>query len=149
MTSSSTLRSWQAELTEQRMPNVFISYSYSDRENVERLVSALRAANIVGWLDAADIAAGASVSSAVRDALQKASAVVFVLSPDALHNQWVQFEIGAAEALGKKIIPVIVSGNRLEEQLPDILKNWKVIDARNRLQADVVRDIRLAIDAPI
>jgi hypothetical protein len=32
-----------------------------------------------------------------------------------LHNEWVQFEIGAAEAFGKMIVPVIVSGEEIEE----------------------------------
>ena len=123
------------------MPNVFISYAHADREHVEHLVRALRAANIAGWLDAADIAAGASVSSTVREALKRSSAVIVFLSHNALHNQWVQFEIGAAEALGKMIIPVIVSGNQLVEQLPEILKDRKVIDARNQPYAAVVNEI--------
>jgi hypothetical protein len=53
----------------------------------------------------------------------------------------VQFEIGAAEALGKMIIPVIVSGNQLAEQLPEILKDRKVIDARTQPYAAVVNEI--------
>jgi methylmalonyl-CoA mutase cobalamin-binding subunit len=126
--------------------NVFISYARADRESVEQLVRALRAANITGWLDATDIAAGASVSSAVREALQRSSAVIVFLSHNALHNQWVQFEIGAAEALGKTIIPVIVSGNQLEKHLPDILKERKVIDARSQPYAAVVNEIRRALE---
>lgn len=94
------------------MPNVFISYARADRQNVEQLVRSLRAADINGWLDATDIAVGASVSSEVREALRRSSAVIVFLSHSALHNQWVQFEIGAAESLGKVIIPVIVSGNQ-------------------------------------
>jgi len=123
------------------MPNVFISYAHADRDHVEHLVRALRATNIAGWLDATDIAAGASVPSAVREALQRSSAVIVFLSNSALHNQWVQFEIGAAEALGKMIIPVIVSGNQLAEQLPEILKDRTVIDARNQPYAAVVNEI--------
>ena len=48
------------------MSNVFISYARADRQNVERLVRALRAANIVGWLDATDLAAGANISSEIQ-----------------------------------------------------------------------------------
>lgn len=127
------------------MPKIFISYARSDRENVEQFVRALRAANITGWLDATDIAAGESLSSAVRDALRISSGVVVFLSYNALHNEWVQFEIGAAEALGKTIIPVIISGNDLEKSLPDILRNRKLIDARNRPPSSVAQDISHAL----
>ena len=62
-------------------------------------------------------------------------------------SAWVQFEIGAAEALGKKIIPVIVSGKNLEGELPDILKDRQVIDARDRPSGDVVRDVERALES--
>jgi len=129
------------------MPNIFISYARSDIGEAERIVSALRSGIIGGWLDAADIAAGQSIASEVRKALQRSSAVVVLLSPHALHSQWVQFEIGAAEALGKPIVPVIVSGKHLEEQFPDILRDRKWIDARDRPHTDVVRDLKRALEA--
>lgn len=127
------------------MSNVFISYASADRQNVERFVEALHAANIVGWLDATDIAAGANISSEIRDAIRKSGAVIVFLSDNSLRNQWVQFEIGAAEALGKTIIPVLVAGSDLG-QLPDILSGRIVIDARNRAPATVVNEIRRAIE---
>ena len=130
------------------MFDVFISYARSDRHEAERLVRALRADNIVGWMDNADIAAGTSVPSAVRDALKRSSAVVVLLSPRALQSEWVQFEIGAAEALGKKIVPVLVSGEHLEKQFPDFLRNRRWIDARHRSHEDIVRDLERALGSP-
>jgi len=129
------------------MFNVFISYAHSDREEAERLVKALRAGSIAGWLDKADIAAGNSIPSAVRDALKRSSAVVVLLSPRALQSEWVQFEIGAAEALGKKIVPVLISGEHLEKQFPDFLRNRQWIDARHRSHEDIVRDLERALEA--
>jgi hypothetical protein len=126
---------------------LFISYARSDGDEAERLVKALRAINVAGWLDTADIAAGTGIASAVRDALKNSDAVVVLLSPRALHSEWVQFEIGAAEALGKKIIPVIVSGEHLEQQFPDILRNLAWIDARGRPQSEVVKELEHAIES--
>lgn len=126
------------------MHKIFISYSQSDQEEAKRLVAALRATDLVGWLDAADIAAGASIPSAIRNALLESSAIVVLLSPSALQSNWVQFEIGAAEALGKKIIPVIISGSLAESGLPEILKDRKVIDARNRPKTVVAEEINIA-----
>ena len=130
------------------MPNVFISYARSDRDEAERLVRALRTSSVAGWLDKADIAAGDSIASEVRDALKRSSAVVVLLSPLALQSEWVQFEIGAAEALGKKIVPIIVSGENLEKQFPDILRKRKWIDARHRSHEDVIRDLERALESP-
>lgn len=126
------------------MHKIFISYSQSDQKEAKRLVAALRSTDIVGWLDAADIAAGASIPSAIRNALLESSAMVVLLSPSALQSNWVQFEIGAAEALGKKIIPVIISGSLAESGIPEILKDRKVIDARNRPQTVVAEEINIA-----
>ncbi len=132
---------------ERIMFDVFISYANSDRDVAERLVSALRASNVSGWLDKADIAAGDSIPSAVRAALKGSKAVLVLLSPRSLQSEWVQFEIGAAEALGKKIVPVIVSGEHLEKQFPAILGNRQWIDARHQSHEDVVRDIERSLES--
>ncbi|HTR35020.1 MAG TPA: toll/interleukin-1 receptor domain-containing protein [Bryobacteraceae bacterium] len=129
------------------MRNVFISYAHSDMDQARRLVSALRTSNVTGWMDSADIAAGEAISSAVRDALRQSTAVIVLLSPRALQSEWVQFEIGAAEALNKRIIPVIVSGDQIEEQLPEILRNRSWIDARHRSSDDVVREVTRAVES--
>lgn len=129
------------------MRNVFISYAHSDADEARSLVKALHESKVVGWLDNADIAAGEAISSAVRDALKRSTAVIVLLSPRALHSEWVQFEIGAAEALGKKIIPVIISGDNLEEQFPDILRKRIWIDGRNRPYEDVVHDVERAVES--
>jgi hypothetical protein len=129
------------------MSKIFISYARSDSAEAERFVEALRAANVTGWMDQADITAGDSVSSAVRSALKGSSAVIVLLSPSALHSKWVQFEIGAAEALGKKILPIIVSGDLLEEQFPEILKELKWIDARHKPHADVIHELKSQLDS--
>jgi len=127
------------------MFNVFISYAHSDSDEAHRLVESLQAGNVTGFLDRADIVAGDVISSDVRSALKQSTAVIVLLSPRALHSEWVQFEIGAAEAMGKKIIPIIVSGERLEEQLPDILRDRMWIDARGRSHAEVIRDVEHAL----
>ena len=129
------------------MNKVFISYASSDAVEVERFVNALHTQGVVGWQDQADISAGESVSTAVRSALKEASAVIVLLSPGSLHSEWVQFEIGAAEALDKKIIPVLLSGDHIEEHLPDILKHRVWVDALHRPYEDVVRDLKRAVES--
>ncbi len=107
----------------------------------------LQEKSILGWLDNTDIASGEAVSSAVRDAIKRSSVVIVLLSNSALRSQWVQFEIGAAEALDKKIIPVILSGDVSGEQLPDILRHHRWIDGRHRPLEDVARDVMRAAES--
>jgi hypothetical protein len=128
------------------MPNIFISYARRDRAEAERIVSELRKANLSGWMDASDLATGSSIASEVRNALNHASAVLVLLSPASLHSQWVQFEIGAAEALGKPIIPVLIEGGAdLETEAPPILRQRQWVDARHRPPAEVAREIEAAL----
>lgn len=129
------------------MRDLFISYARQDTDKARSLVYALREENVIGWLDSADIAGGEAISSAVRDALKKSSVVIVLLSPRALESQWVQFEIGAAEALDKKIIPVMLSTDMQAEQLPDILRNRQWIDGRDRPFEDVAREVRRAVES--
>jgi hypothetical protein len=129
------------------MPDFFISYSRQDTDVARSLVKELQEKSILGWRDSADIAGGEAVSSAVRDALKRSSVVIVLLSNSALHSEWVQFEIGAAEALDKKIIPVILSGDVSEEQLPDILRHHSWIDGRHRPLEDVARDVKRAAES--
>lgn len=127
------------------MPKVFISYAFDDAKDAQSLVNALHEKSVVGWLDSADLATGEAISSAVREALKSSVAVIVLLSQRALQSQWVQFEIGAAEALEKKIIPVMLSGDVKAEQLPDILRNRQWIDGRDRPTEDVAREVMRAI----
>jgi len=58
----------------------------------------------------------------------KTSAVVFVLSTQSsLDRNWVNFEIGAANALGKKVIPICLPPTRKSE-LPDTLDEQQACD---------------------
>src|SRR5712692_3536568 len=132
---------------ERLVNKVFISYARRDSAKVGLLVNALRNVDITGWLDAADIASGESVASVVRAALKDSGAVVVLVSPDALESQWVQFELGAAEALRKPIIPVLISGGDVEKNLPDILRTRQWIDARNKPERQVVEEIEQALTA--
>lgn len=129
------------------MSKVFISYALSDAPIARRLVTAFRNTDVSGWLDEADVASGDSIASVVRKALEEASAVVVLLSPRALDSQWVQFEIGAAEALGKRIIPVIIAGENLEQELPPILRERQCLDARGKQASEVVRELEGALSA--
>jgi TIR domain len=126
------------------MPEVFISYAGSDRDQARRLLSELQNLKVHGWMDQTDLTGGGAVASSIRDALRHANAVVVLLSPTSLKSQWVNFELGAAEALGKIIIPVLIEGDL---DVPELLKAWPWVDARHKAPGEVAREIEQMVAA--
>ena len=74
--------------------------------------------------------------------MQTSSAVVVLLSPEALLSYGVQFEVGAAEALNKRIIPVVVGGENIQDIAPDILKQRQWVDVRDRSPDQIADEIK-------
>jgi hypothetical protein len=124
---------------------IFISYAHDDRAIAECLLSELQRVSLVGWMDTADIGASEAISASIRDALRSSSAVVVLLSPKSLSSRWVQFEVGAAEALGKRIIPVIIEGKDIQNSIPDSLQGLHWLDARDKSAREVARQLEEAI----
>ena len=68
------------------MPNtpIFFSYSRSDSEFVLKLAKDLRNAGANIWLDQLDIKAGSHWDSSIETALNTATHLIIVLSPDGI-----------------------------------------------------------------
>ncbi|MHC4248111.1 MAG: toll/interleukin-1 receptor domain-containing protein [Planctomycetota bacterium] len=127
------------------MPKVFISYAHDDQQIASRLVSELQDVSLPAWMAAADVNAGEPIMSKLREELACSSAVVVLLSPKSLASSWVQFEIGAARALGKPIVPVLIEGDGVEGSIPDSLSEVQSIDARREPLREVARRIEEAL----
>jgi hypothetical protein len=88
--------------------DVFLSYSRKNHPWVQEFVSALRNAGVKAWFDVQDIAPGDRWEDQVQDALRQSTTLVVILTPDSVSSPWTFFELGAALADGKKIIPVVL-----------------------------------------
>jgi hypothetical protein len=122
--------------------NFFISYSRQDTEAARELVIELEKAGVSVWLDIAEIRPGDRWQSMIQEELRKARVKVVLLTPSSLASQWTYFEVGAAVADGKIIIPVL-SKDVLPEQVPSLLRNFQWIsdspvDKAAKLIADAV-----------
>lgn len=124
------------------MSKIFISYVNQDRPITERLINKLSDLTISGWLDQADIAIGEEISSAIRKSIKESSAILVLVSPASIRNKWVQFEVSAAQALDKVIIPIIINGKGIENKLPPIIADIQYIDARNKSFDKVAAEIK-------
>jgi hypothetical protein len=99
-------------------PRVFLSYCRKDVETAERLKAALESHGFSVWLDLEDIQSG-DWKSRVTDGLNRARALVFLMTPDSLAASAVQKELRFALAKEVPIIPV-----QTEDLEPDKLPDW-------------------------
>src|SRR2546421_21198 len=83
-----------------------------------------------GWIDESDVAAGEAISEKIRESLKRASALIVIISERSLKSPWVQFELGAAEGMGKPVIPILIGPVGIEKKLPEWLQGLRYVDAR-------------------
>lgn len=94
--------------------SVFISYAIGDKSRIKKVIRKLMSQGIVDEgekvTDISDIDPGSSVRLQVRSAIEAASKVVVVWSDTGSGSDWVNYEAGMAEALGKPIFVVVPKG---------------------------------------
>ncbi|MBE0689362.1 MAG: toll/interleukin-1 receptor domain-containing protein [Anaerolineae bacterium] len=119
---------------------VFVSYSRSDAQTMERVYQWLKAAGFDVWVDRSEIEPGTPQwRSAISAALDRASCVVAIFSQAAKDSYWVQDELSYALARDVKVFPLrredvliigfagtqwidIQNDKRLEEGMPRLIE---------------------------
>ncbi len=125
---------------------VFLSYARGDETAAQELRAELRDVDLAGWMDESDIASGDVISQKIKEALESASVVVVLLSERSLKSPWVQFELGAAFGLGKRIVPVFIGRKGGEQSLPDLLRGTMYLDARDRPMNEVAGEVARVLE---
>ncbi|WP_136523558.1 toll/interleukin-1 receptor domain-containing protein [Geomonas ferrireducens] len=74
---------------------LFISYSHTDKDFVDNLAMQLVARNVHVWLDRWEMHVGESIIDKVQQAITDASALLVVLSPDAVASEWCRKELNS------------------------------------------------------
>jgi TIR domain len=96
---------------------VFLSYASQDREYAKSLKSGLskilsvKSQPLEIFDVQSDVAAGEDIRKAIKRAMDAASTVVIVSSPHVDNSQWVNYEAGLADALGKNLVIVARKGS--------------------------------------
>lgn len=88
-------------------PKIFLSYSHKDRIWVDAFAKELQQRGLPLWVDNNEIKAGDNIVDAIESALRESDAVIFVLNEQSVQNPNLYFELGAAIAAGKRIIPIV------------------------------------------
>jgi len=132
------------------MRDIFISYSREDSSFAGQLYKELSSFEVRGFMDVNDVASGRQISEKLRDSIRLSSAVVVIFSAAARKSNWVMLELGLAESLGKKIIPVLAPGSVYEEAIPESLLDRVAIDAdQNAVQQVAAKIVATATGASV
>lgn len=92
------------------MSHIFINYSRADTDIAQQLRDALERGGYVTWLDQLSIDIGADWAATIREAVDRCSAMLLVMTPASEKSEWVQQELKWAMGAKKSIIPVLVEG---------------------------------------
>ena len=102
---------------------VFISHAAADRGLAHRVAEAAQKFGSQVWLDEWSLPQGASLASRINAALKDSDVVVAIVSKQSAQSPWLNWELGAALALDKKILIVTDADNLSERDLPPTLRS--------------------------
>ncbi len=106
--------------------DLFISSSHKDRKWVSEFVTVLRKEGFLPW-STLEMAPGENWAESLEKALHDSTTLIMVLSPEILKSNSMFFELGAAIAGKKQIIPVIIKD--LEgSQIPPIMLRYQCLN---------------------
>lgn len=114
--------------------DIFLSYSNRDKSWVIEFVSALKDAGIKTWFDVHDITPGERWDEKIQQALRESSIIVVILSENSVESPWIFFELGAAIADKKRIIPVLV-GDIESKRIPILLRRFQSLKEASPAEA--------------
>ncbi len=120
-------------MTEKKRYDVFLSHAKEDKEWVKEFAATLEDAGVHVWFDR-EIEPGQEWERAIEEALRDSSTLVLILTSHNLKSRWMFFEVGAAIADHKKIIPILAQDIEMS-QLPTFMKSFPIIEERSPTKA--------------
>ncbi|EOX4928784.1 toll/interleukin-1 receptor domain-containing protein [Vibrio alginolyticus] len=115
---------------------VFISYSHSDEEFVNKFAAHLVKHNTHVWVDTWNLSIGDSILSKVQEAIEESSALILVLSKQSVESEWCKKELNSALMRELDEKRVIVLPILLEDcNIPLFLREKMYADFRSSFDA--------------
>jgi len=111
--------------TANQVKRVFISHSNTDKELARDVARKLKAAGLEA-ISTEKLSLGTGqLMEILRKAIHESEAVLFLITPSALESEWAFFELGAAEALEKRVVLIGAGVNR--RQLAAPFRDYQVV----------------------
>ena len=97
--------------------DLFISYSRKDYDEVNAFVKRLQEQipTLTYWFDITGIESGDEFEEKIISAINNSKYVLFALSENSILSKWTKDEVIYAKNIGKKVIPVLLKGAKLNE----------------------------------
>ena len=92
------------------MHDIFLSYSRTDSEIMQKVKQSFKDAGFAVWTDEKIEIGASSWQVAIEKAIQESYCLVVILSPDAVTSEWVREEINYAKFQEKPIFPILARG---------------------------------------
>lgn len=109
--------------------NIFISYSKADKEIVLPLVDKINEeAGTNCWIDDGSIINEEDYEKKIKQAIDYAEIVLFMLSDNSVKSAWNKRELEYADSIGRQIIPVVIDGGGLRGWFESRFGNLRFID---------------------
>jgi hypothetical protein len=100
------------------MLSVFVSFAEEDKQLVGKLQKAVAdLGDIRLYRYDHHVEPGMQVATKVREAIEKADVMVVLLTKRGATSPWIHEEIGAANALKKRIVPIVAPGASIPPML--------------------------------
>ncbi|MBL8470275.1 MAG: toll/interleukin-1 receptor domain-containing protein [Rhodocyclaceae bacterium] len=121
-------------MAEQPEFDAFISYSSRDEEWASRFAAALQDQGVHAWFDRDQLEPGDHWQDKMQNALRTSPVFILILGAESANKPWTYFELGAALAGSKKIIPVL-TGEVDVAELPPYLQSIQVLREKSPEEA--------------
>lgn len=120
-----------------KMSRIFVSYSRSDRDAVQKLVRLIeRETGEECWIDLTGVESGSQFEETIIKAIDAADVVLLMLSDQSVQSPWIKREVYYAEGEGKRIVPISLDGKPLRGWVKFHFGHIDYIDATSGDQVD-------------
>lgn len=126
------------------MSEIFVSYSRKDKDVVFPFVERInKELNLNCWIDLKGIKSGEEFEDVIIENIDNCQVVLFMLSDASLKSKFTKREVYYAEDEGKRIVPVLIDGDKLRGWFKFHFGNVDYIDIRSDEQKDkLIRNLK-------
>ncbi len=108
----------------QKSPQVFLSYSFHDKEFAQHLATDLRKEDVKVWLTDEQIKVGDRIKDTIRNGISSSQWVIIILSKNSSRSDFISIELSFALDEEQKrdrpfILPILIDDTKLPIQLQD------------------------------
>ena len=109
------------------MTDLFFCYSREDVQMRDKLLNSFMRYGFTSWVDTLDIRTGVKFEEAIKEGIERADTLLYLISPASVKSEYCQKELTYALSLNKQIIPLVIE-ELSDEELPEVLKSVQYFD---------------------